>query len=106
MTDITAIRSELQTIASLVAASRTILADGRAVDLTGLDRRVDALCQSLQSLDAKDARTLKPGLIALIDDIEHLKRDLLAQHEALGVELQRLGVAHKATSAYGRSSGR
>lgn len=106
MTDVTAIRSELQTLATLVAAARAILGDGRAVDLAGFDRRVAALCQSVQSLGVKDAQLLKPGLIALIDDIERLKHDLLAQQEALGTELKRLGVGHKAASAYNRPSGR
>jgi hypothetical protein len=106
MTDRAALRSELETLASLVAASRAILGDGRAVDLAGFDRRVAALCQSIQSLGLKDAQSLKSGLIALIDDIERLKNDLLAQQEVLGTELKRLGVGHKTASAYNRTSGR
>lgn len=106
MNDVTAIRTEMQTLASLIAATRTILGDGRAVDLTGFDQRVVMLCQSLQSIDNTDAKALKPGLIALIDDIEQLKRDLLAQHDALGIELRRLGVGHSAANAYTRTPGR
>lgn len=103
---IASIRAELQAIAGLIAASRAILGDGRAVELTGLDRRVGTLCQSIQGLGATDAQSLKPGLIALIDDIEQLRRDLNAQHESLGAELQKLGTGQRAMSAYNRPPGR
>jgi hypothetical protein len=106
MTDFAAIRSELEALSTLVGAARAIMGDGRAVDLAGFDRRVGALCQSMQSLGVKDAQSLKPVLIALLDDIERLKHDLLAQQEALGTELKRLGAGHKTASAYHRPSGR
>ncbi|MFO0998097.1 MAG: hypothetical protein U1F33_15555 [Alphaproteobacteria bacterium] len=106
MTNIATMRTELQAIAGLIAASRAIMGDGRAVDLTGLDRRVGTFCQRMQSLGTQDAQSLKPGLIALIDDIERLRGDLNAQHDALGAELQRLGTGQKAVGAYSRTTGR
>ncbi len=71
-----AIRRELETLAEAVALAGTALRNGSAIDLTGLDGRVAAMCSALADLDDGERRGLGPALGDLIARLDRLAADL------------------------------
>ena len=86
-------------------AARHALADGRAVDLDGLEELIDAACRDVGELSGAEARALQPLLIALYDDLDRLAEALRREHDALKLALSDLSAQQRARSAYHKSSG-
>ena len=81
-----AIGPEVDKVLALVATAGAHIEDGRMVDLTALDARVEGLCSALRNLPAEDARrhigTLEDLVVALDGlnaEINHRLRALTTQ---------------------------
>ena len=70
---------ELRKLASLVTTARRLLGAGQRVELSVLEARVRALCDTVGALDAEEARALVPGMQSLVAALDRLGEDLTAQ---------------------------
>lgn len=95
---------QLDAAAAIVAGARQVLADGRAVDLAGLDQRIAGLCEAARMLPEPAAGGLKPRLVALLDDVDRLAADVEAQRALLTKALGSLAARRHAVAAYGKSA--
>lgn len=99
--DTTQVRTGLLEAAAMVGTARSLIAEGKVVDLAGLESRVACVCGQLPSLPAPDRETLKSALIALMDGLGGLAEALNEQHGALAKQLAAVSKGKSAVSAYG-----
>jgi hypothetical protein len=66
------LRAELEKATSLVGTARRLLATGTMVDLAALESRVRQICDGIAGLERETGQTLRPGVEALIADIDRL----------------------------------
>jgi hypothetical protein len=95
---------ELDAASALVEAVRRIVADGRAVDLAGLDSRIARLCRLAERLAPAEAMPFRARLIALLDDVDRLAGSLEAQRATIARELASVATRRRAATAYGRAA--
>jgi hypothetical protein len=60
--------------------ARTLVENGRRVDLTGLDRQIGLACAKALDLPPEQGRTLRPLLVQLLEETDRLARALPAFH--------------------------
>ena len=75
------LRSFLDTLLNEVTVARSLIEADRAVDLTGLDRRFGLLCAKALDLPPEDGRALRPDLIGLLALVDALIANLAAPTE-------------------------
>lgn len=94
---ITMIDQRLQDILAAIGQARAALADGAAVDITGLDAAVGELCDGAREAD----RAAWPGIATAMGELkaalDALAADLARQNSALH--------SKRATEAYGAEPG-
>lgn len=95
-------KHDLQKAMSLVSTAKRMLRDGRLVDLSALEGHVRKLCEDAAALDAEDRATVKPNMLALMDELDRLHRKLADQHADLQKQLRGLAQTNRAMAAYGR----
>lgn len=78
----TALRDEVQKVASMVGTARRLLATGTMVDLSALEGKVAGLCAAVDGLPRDEGRTLVPSLDALMGSLDRLAADLEAHHQS------------------------
>ncbi|SEH34394.1 hypothetical protein [Magnetospirillum fulvum] len=64
--------AELEKARSLVGAARRLLGTGTMVDLAALEGRVRLICDGVAGLTPEDGRQFRPGIEALIAEIDRL----------------------------------
>ena len=64
--------------------------DGRMIDLSGLQDRVEAICGAIQALPAGEQSDFRDPIVALLSELDSLTETLTAQHERLSVGLKAL----------------
>ncbi|MDX2224864.1 MAG: hypothetical protein SFV21_19070 [Rhodospirillaceae bacterium] len=94
---------EIEKIHAVLGAARRLTQENRAVDLSAVDARLGALCARVDSLPRATARTLKPALTALADELDRLGEDLAARFGGLP-SLGDLASAGDAADAYGSAT--
>ena len=105
MATMTKVRSDLDQASAAVGAARTMVNQGQAVDLTGLESHVETLCTDINRLEPGDRTALKPSLVALIDDLNKLAVNIAERNRAIGEQLRDTGTRERATTAYTAGSG-
>jgi hypothetical protein len=95
---------QLDGVMATVDAARRVLADGRAIDLMGLEARVAALCDTIGAQPESAASGYRPRLIALLDEVDRLRDDLEAQRAFLARELGTLAARRHAIVAYAKKN--
>lgn len=90
----------LEEFAGTIAAARALVSDGNLVDLGGIERQAEELCQSIRKLPQDEARRALPPLTAALDELDRLTGDLTAQHRELSEALGRLADHDRASAAY------
>ena len=95
------ITQELDAIAVIVDASQGLVADGKVIDLAGLDERVDTLCADIAAQPVASSRGLKNRLILMIEGLDRLVASLNVQHKDLGAALKDVADRQRAVTAYG-----
>jgi len=63
---------EIDKAASLIATAARLLAQGAMIDLAALEPKVRQICEAVAGLDPGEGRALRPGLEALIEDLDRL----------------------------------
>lgn len=101
MTDARTLKRHLEEASAVVASARQTLAEGNIVDLTGLEREVEEVCNSISALPGEESGTLRTALISLADDLDLLKKSLGEMHEKLAAEIEGTDARHRAAKAYG-----
>ena len=76
-----AVDRELTALDQYLHAAGGILRDGHMPDLTGLDRRIAALCQSVLALPEIVRKTYLARLQALVRQLDHCNAGLRAVHQ-------------------------
>ena len=100
MTDVAQIRHGLEEVAGAIALARRKVGEGQLVDLSGLEKRVDELCTAIREQDGREAQSLRPSLISLIDDLNRLSEDLKTQQGEVAAELKGTQSHRSAAAAY------
>lgn len=73
------IHGELEKVASVVAAARRVLSEGRMVDISGLQARVAKLCDAIMERAPNNASSLGHAMESLLADLDRLSDDLTRQ---------------------------
>lgn len=69
---------EMDKVAAVIATARRLTADGRAVDLTPLEGKIESLCGRIRQTSAPHREGVihaMEGLIKALDDLENAIRD-------------------------------
>ena len=86
---------EADKVTSLVTTARRLLAEQSMVDLSALDRKVRALCDSLRHVPPEDTAAVKAALTDIVEDLDRLEAELVAQNE--DVNAQTVNAARRQT---------
>ena len=95
-------RLEIEKVSSVIATARRVLREGRAVDLTLLERKVRALTDDIRRTAPANGRDLKEQIAAIVEDLDRLEAELGEQYKRVAAELEG-ALRHHATGAYQRS---
>jgi uncharacterized protein Yka (UPF0111/DUF47 family) len=79
---------EIDKLQSFVQTAQRLIYEGKAVDVTSLEEKIDHLCQSLEKLPPNNGRELAPALEKLMTSVDQLEKDIDLQHDALTERLQ------------------
>ncbi len=100
MSEVAQIRHGLEEVVGAVALARRKVGEGQLVDLSGLERRVDELCSAIRAQDGREAQSLRPTLLSLIDDLTRLSDALKGQHDEVATSLKGSQDHRSAAAAY------
>lgn len=96
------IQMQLDQTACVIEGFRRSVAEGSVIDLTGLDRSIEEMCDAIKDLPEAERATVKRTLIGLIDDLNDLVDLLHIQHSKASEGLKGVTSRQKAVSAYGK----
>ncbi|KIL97301.1 hypothetical protein CCC_00362 [Paramagnetospirillum magnetotacticum MS-1] len=82
-----ALRQELEKAATLVGTARRLLATGTEVDLAALEGRVRYVCGAVLGLERKEGEAFRPGLEALVADLDLLAHALTQRHTPTSLDI-------------------
>lgn len=74
-----ALLSFLEDMHNTVTIVRRLVENGRPVDLAGLDRQIGLLCAKALDLPVEQGRSLRPGLIRLLAEVDAVSVILASQ---------------------------
>ncbi len=97
------ILQELESVTSMVIASREAVREGRPADFPGFEARIDVMCAALGRLPQETAGTFRSSLIVFIDELDKLTTEMRARHEEMRGEIADVTGRQRATAAYGRA---
>lgn len=104
MTAIIKVRADLDEANTAVGAAKTLLKEGKVIDLSGLETHVETLCTDIGALPPEDRTTLKNSLVALIDELNRLADDIETNNREISEDLRDTSARQRAVTAY-RSGG-
>ncbi len=73
-------------VTSLVTTARRLLAGQKMVDLSALDGKVRALCDSIRHVPSEDTAAVKAALTDIVKDLDRLEAELTAQTEDVNAQ--------------------
>ncbi len=95
----------MQALSGVVARARAELNAGNLVDLTAIEAGVSALCAQAPTLSPSEGTSLRPRLLALMDDFGQLSQAIETRLGELKQELDKTGGRQNAMRAYGKTPG-
>lgn len=101
MTEAQQVRDQLIDAATIIGAARSIIADGKLVDLGELESRINELCSALPAVPAGDREEIKGALIEMIEALDKLAAEIKERHGELAEGLKGVSTHKRAVSAYG-----
>lgn len=104
MTARTDIRAQIGRTSVLIDTFRRSAQAGMAIDLTGLDRSVAAMCDAIAALPPEERPPLKDALVALLDEMNTLVAALEAQQQEVSDSLKGVSSRQRAVAAYGKGA--
>lgn len=105
MSDPNGLEALVQTLSGVIARARTEVEAGNLVDLTAVEAAVNELCGDATALSPSDGNSLRPRLLALMDDFGHLSRSIETRLVEIKRELGNTGGRQNALRAYGKTPG-
>ncbi len=72
----TAIRAAIEAMDGTIVMARALVEGGRRIDLAGLEQEAGRLCAAVMTLEATQARPLRPALEALRRQVDGLATSL------------------------------
>ena len=76
------IGAAIEAMGGTLTVARALIAAGRRVDLTGLDREIATVCAATMALPESEGRALRPLLVGLERDLGMLQAALAAESAA------------------------
>lgn len=104
MTALMDIQAQLDQTSGVIDSFKDSLADGAMIDMSGLDKSVEAMCAAIASLPADQRLTVKEALITILDSLNGLVGSLEEQQHGASEGLKGLASRQKAVSAYGKGN--
>ena len=89
-----------ENIAQFVADSKVLIDKGAMVELAGMDKQVQILCERVLELSGEDRIKYADSLQGLMNELNILGKDLTQKREALANEIRYLSSHKKASVAY------
>lgn len=99
------VRSAIDDAQQAVATASALIAEGKAIDLTGLDDGVARICRDIATLPRPERQQFKPQVLALIDSLNQLVGLIGQQHGEVAAALNDAASRKTAVSAYGKNAG-
>jgi hypothetical protein len=96
--------AEVDKVTSLIAGASQLIGEGKNVELSALETRVVALCETIGRMAMEDAQLLKEPLAAILGGLDGLEADLRSQHETAN-QGSEVGKHHQAANAYQSPAG-
>jgi len=87
-------------ISQFIAQSRRLLEAGAMMELVGLDKQVQILCDSVLKLSQGDRALYADRLQQLFDDLKNLGDEMAMQRDKLADEIRGVPSFQKAAVAY------
>jgi hypothetical protein len=94
------IEAEMHSLSARLRRARQDLSGGTIVDLTPIERDVKGLCRAVGTLSPDDAGGLRPRIVGLLEEINHLGENLRAGLDELAQLLSAASERRKALTAY------
>jgi len=99
------VRTALDDAQRAIVTATALVAEGKSIDLTGLDQGVATLCGDIAALPVSERKDFKPRLLALIDELGRLVAEIETQHKEIAAALTGVSSRRNAVSAYGKGAG-
>lgn len=77
------VASEMGKVASVITTARRMLADGKMVDITSLEGKVEELCKTAKLLPPEERFQVAQAMAHLIQQLDDLATDLQEQYAAM-----------------------
>jgi hypothetical protein len=102
MKDVQDVRESIDRAAAAIGTAQTLVAEGKTVDLSGLDEGIATLCADVAALPKDRRTTIKMPLLGLVDGLNRLVDGIRSQHERLSAALNGTTSRRNAVSAYAK----
>ena len=98
------ISERLEQVIDQIRAAYAMVLEGRSVELSGFQERVEAVCGDIEKLPPDQRSPFEMPVVSLIDELNKLEAELKTQHANLSKGLKAISNRHNASSAYGRAA--
>ncbi len=100
MTKSVDINERIDALAALMPVFKKTVEADQVIELNDFHQQVDQLCQDILALSPQESESLKPRLIALVDEIGLLETLIIERRGAVESQLRENEERHQATAAY------
>jgi len=98
------IDNRLKAVTEQISVAHAMILDGRSVDLSGFQDRVEAVCKEIEALPKAERSPFEMPVVSLIDGLNKLEAELTTQHANLSEGLKAVAGRHRASTAYGKAT--
>jgi uncharacterized membrane protein YdfJ with MMPL/SSD domain len=100
MTEKMAPQELLVQIRSFISITKAHVGSSNEIDLTGLDGKVQELCEAVLDMPKPEADSYQQALSELVIELDELKAKMISAQEEVRDKLNALNMRHKAAKAY------
>ena len=90
----------LQQIRSFISVTKMHVNDGSEIDLSGLDAKIQELCEAVLDMSKAEADSFQQSLSELAEELDDLKAKMETAQAEVRDKLNALNMRHKAAKAY------
>ncbi len=100
MTKSADITRRMDALAALMPIFRKAVENDQVIELDDFHQQVDLLCQDILTLSSRETESLKPRLIALVDEIAALETLIMERRSSIESQLLKNEESRQVTAAY------